>query len=327
MANTKVVIIGSGFIGGSLAVYLKKFFSVTTLSIRSQPEWLRKEKISHVICDILDFEKLSKEIQDSTIVINTAILRIPQILENNQKGYSVNVSGTENICKTVANSQKTKGLINIGTVSVLGEKEIGEILDEKLGYQPDELEDRSRLYVITKILQENIIRFFDEIQPDKFFGTLRVDSVIGENMHKDFFINRFIDQAVLRQDITIHKHSQNKIIAFTEISDICKAMKKLLDLVLSNSKFNSESKNHIMNLIYPKTYTITQIANMVKNSVVLHSNGEINPKVIVVDKDIPKEEKSSEFTIKVTKIKNVLKIDGFVSPQTAIDEIVKSRLK
>ena len=327
MTDTNVVIIGSGFIGGSLAMYLKNFFSVTTISINPQPEWLRREKISHTICDILDYEKLSKEIEDATIVINTAILRIPQILENNQKGYSVNVLGTENICKIVANEQEIIGFINIGTTSVMGEKEIGEIMNEKLGYQPDKLEDRSRLYVITKILQENIIQFFDEIHKDKFFGTLRVDSVIGENMHRDFFVNRFIDQAVLGQNITIHKHSQNKIFSFSEISDICKAIKKLIDLVLSNPKFNSELQNHIINLIYPKTYTITQIANIVKNSVVLHSNGEINPEIIIVDKGISEEEKSSDYIIELIKIQSVLKMHNFTSPQTAIDKIIKSRLK
>ena len=40
MNNSKIVIIGSGFIGSSLAKYLKDYFSVTTISINSQPDWL-----------------------------------------------------------------------------------------------------------------------------------------------------------------------------------------------------------------------------------------------------------------------------------------------
>jgi len=37
MNDSKIVIIGSGFIGSSLAKYLKDYFSVTTISINSQP--------------------------------------------------------------------------------------------------------------------------------------------------------------------------------------------------------------------------------------------------------------------------------------------------
>ena len=329
MTDSKIVIIGSGFIGSSLAKYLNDYFSVTTISINSQPDWLIKENISHKICDILDYEKLSNEIQNASIVINSAILRIPKILENNQKGYSVNVLGTENICKIVSKNQKINGLINIGTISVLGEKEIGGIIEEKKGYHPDKLEDRSRLYVITKILQESIIRFFDEIHPDKFFGTLRVDSVIGENMHNDFVVNRFIDQALSGQDISIYKHSQYKMMAFTAMSDICKAVKQLIDLILSNPKFSYESENHILNLVYSKSYTITQLGNMVKESVVLHSGGKIIPKVMVIDKGISEkgEKKFNEPVYDLTKIQKILKLDNFISPKIAIDEIIKSRLK
>ncbi len=329
MNNSKIVIIGSGFIGSSLAKYLKDYFSVTTISKNPQLDWLKNENISHKICDILDYEKLSMEIQDASIVINSAVFRIPQILENNQKGYSVNVLGMENICKIVGENKRTKGLFNIGTVSVLGEKRIEGIIDEEAGYNPDKLEDRSRSYVITKILQENIIRFFDEINPDKFFGTLRVDSVIGENMHKNFVVNKFIDQALSGQNISIYKHSQDKMMAFTTISDICKVVKQLIELILSNPKFSNESENHILNLVYPKSYTITQIGNFVKESIVLHSEGKINPKVEIIDKGIPetKEKKLKELVYDLTKIQKILKINNFISPKTAIDEIIKLRLK
>lgn len=329
MNDSKIVIIGSGFIGSSLAKYLKDYFSVTTISINSQPDWLKKENISHKICDILDYEKLSKEIRNASIIINTAILRIPQILENKKKGYSVNVLGTENLCKIVSENQGIKGLINIGTMSVLGEKELGGIIDEEKGYHPDKLEDRSRLYVITKILQENIIRFFDEIHPQKFFGTLRVDSVIDENMHSDFVVNRFIEQALSGQDISIHKHSQDKMMAFTAMSDICKAIKQLIDLILSNPKFNNKLENHILNLVYSQSYTITQIGNFVKESVVLHSGGKIIPKIMIIDKGFSKndEKKLNKIDYDLTKIQKILNFNNVIPPKTAIDKIIKLRLR
>lgn len=110
---------------------------------------------------------------DADLVIHTAIVQIPYINENKRLGYEVNVLGTINVCR------KYWGIILANTWHVMGEREFDGIINEKIGFRPDKVEDRARLYVLSKIAQEVITRFYDEMS-DKVFGIIRMGTVLGE---------------------------------------------------------------------------------------------------------------------------------------------------
>ena len=58
MKSTKIAIVGCGFLGTSLAKYLKDFFSVTTFDVSPQPKLLQDFNLEHEICDITNFDQL-----------------------------------------------------------------------------------------------------------------------------------------------------------------------------------------------------------------------------------------------------------------------------
>ena len=73
------------------------------------------------------------------------------------------------------------GIILASTWHIMGEREFDGIINEEIGFRPDKVEDRARLYVLSKIAQEVITRFYDEMS-DKVFGIIRMGTVLGEKM-------------------------------------------------------------------------------------------------------------------------------------------------
>jgi len=58
---------------------------------------------------------------------------------------------THNICRAVAEEPNIKGMILAGSWHTIGERELSGIIDEEFGFRPDKVEDRTRLYALSKI--------------------------------------------------------------------------------------------------------------------------------------------------------------------------------
>lgn len=105
------------------------------------------------------------------LVIHTSIVQIPLINEEKRLGYEVNIVGTQNVCRAVEENARIKGMILTGSWHTIGERGLRGIIDEEFGFRPDKVEDRARLYALSKIAQECIVRFYDEMS-DKIYGII-----------------------------------------------------------------------------------------------------------------------------------------------------------
>ena len=235
---------GSGYIGSNLASHLQKGVQVRIIDVK--PPAKRLGNVEYFRCDVRNFDEVKKAINGLDLVIHSAIVQIPRINEKKCLGYEVNVIGTQNVCKAVDENKNIKGLLITGTWHIMGEKEIDGMIDESFGYRPDKVEDRARLYAISKLLQEGIVRYYDEMS-DKIFGIIRMGTVLGEEMPKKTAANIFIEKGLKSQPITPYKHSMYRPMLYVDIQDVCKAFKLFADKILNNEieKENNLSLIHI----------------------------------------------------------------------------------
>ena len=162
MKTSEILIIGTGVVGTPLANYLNKHFQVRTISRSYQPPSLRKHKIPHKICDITNFNKLKRVIGNPFLIIHTAMASIPEINENKETGYEVNVGGTQNICKLVSQNPNISALIFLSTMRVFGERDYCDLINEESTLKPNANRKLSRPYILSKIAGESIVKLFDE---------------------------------------------------------------------------------------------------------------------------------------------------------------------
>jgi UDP-glucose 4-epimerase len=326
----RVAIVGSGFIGSSLAGHLCKEYPVVTIDVNPQPPQLAALGVEHRICDVRDYEKLKAALSDAAVVIHTSIIQIPAITEKRELAYEVNVLGTQNACRIAAENPGIRGLLLPGSWHVFGEQRLEGSLDEASGYRPDRVEPRARLYALSKIAQECIVRFYDEKTDGKIFGIIRMGTVLGDGMPKETAANLFITKALNGEAITPYKHSMHRPMLYTAIEDICHAFETYVRIVLAGGKQGQDSFQHIVNVAYPEPITILDLANIVKDSVTKRTDGRIAPEVTVVDKGLPDAYAAGDkdkLRLDATKAKEFLGLAKLTSPQEAIDGIVQRRLQ
>ena len=316
---------GSGFIGSSLAMYLSKYFNIKIIDVK--PPSLMLEDISYTYCDIRNYNALSDALEDVNLVIHTAIIQIPEINEKKRLAYEVNFIGTQNVCKAVDELPSIKGMILAGTWHVIGEKEISGVIDETFGYRPDKVENRARLYALSKIAQETIVRFYDSMS-DKIYSILRLGTVLGEKMPEKTAANIFITKGLKGEPITPYRHSMYRPMLYVDINDVCQAYYILASKIISE-EISKDDTPHIINIYYPEPITILDLARIVKNTIVKLTNGDINPEIKIIDKGIsPLFTPDDKHRIKVyiTKAKKFLGIKKLISPSESIERIVTNRL-
>lgn len=238
MQEYRIGIVGdSGFIGFSLAKHLSSFFRIKLLDVKEPKN--RLENLAFELCDIRDYEQVKKALTDVNLVIHTAIIQIPFINESKRLAYEVNFLGIHNVCKAVDELPNVKGMILTGSWHTIGERELGGVINEEFGLRPDKVEDRARFYALSKVVQEAIVRFYDEIS-DKIYGIIRMGTVLGEGMPEKTATNIFITRGLRGGPITPYKHSMYRPMFYVDIEDICKAYKvfakKILDGQLEKNR-------------------------------------------------------------------------------------------
>ena len=330
MEKYDIAIIGCGFVGSHLAKYLTEFYSLKTFDVSSQPVSLEGYKIPHQICNIHDQEKLYKDLGNPSIVLHTAVLDLAKINKDKHVSYETNILGTQNVCEIVSKNPLIKGMILTSSWHVFGEQELSGKINESFGYRPDKVEDRARLYALSKILQECIVRFFDEMYPKKYFGAIRLGTVLAEDMSDEIAAKLFINQALSGKEITPFKHSMHRPMLFVTVEDVCKAFKSFIELILNNEKEQTSSLKHIFNLAYPKPISILDLAQIIKKLIQKHSNGKVLPTISIVDRDLPElfdADDKNKIQLDTTHIQQFLKIENLTEPEKYIDELIKKRIQ
>jgi len=324
----KIAIVGgAGFIGRSLTRHLAEKFQVKVLDVKPLPQDL-KRLVTHVYCDVRNYQETANELNDVNLVIHTAIVQIPLINENKSLGYEVNIIGTQNVCKAVEENPNVKGMILAGSWHTVGERELKGIIDEEFGFRPDKVEDRARLYALSKIAQESIVRFYDEMS-EKIYGIIRMGTVLGEGMPEKTAANIFIERGLKGEAITPYKHSMHRPMLYVNISDICRAFEAYTKKILDNKiEKSGNSLAHIVNVYYPKPITILELARIVRESIVEISSGKVRPKIEIVDNGIPSlftEEDKNRIKVDLSRAKKLLGLEKLKSLRESIREIVKLR--
>lgn len=325
----KVAIVGgAGFVSSWLARHFAKNFEVTILDVKRPAKDL--EKITnYTFCDIRNYENVVKGLKDVDLVIHTAIVQIPLINEQKRLGYEVNVIGTQNICRAVEENPRIKGMILSGSWHTIGERDLKGVIDEEFGFRPDKVEDRARLYALSKIAQESIIRFFDEIS-EKTYGIIRMGTVLGEGMPEKTAANIFIENGLAGKPLTPYKHSMYRPMLYVNINDVCIAYENLANKIL-NDEISREcnSLDHIINVLYPEPITILELAEIVRNVIIKVSDGKLKPQIKIVDKGIPllfSVDDKTLIKVDVGKSSKVLGINRLISPKESIENIICHKL-
>ena len=250
MKSTKIAIVGCGFLGTSLAKYLKDFFSVTTFDVFPQPKLLQNYNIEHKICDVTNFNQLQEKIETTSIIIHTVATNLANI-PSNSLAYDINIKGIQNVCETVSKNESIRGMILCSSWHVYGDQDISGDINEDYGYRPDKVEERAKIYTLSKVIQDCIVRFFDKKQDEKIFGAFRLGTILDYNMRNNTAAGKFITKALDGDDVTPYKHSMNKPMFFVSMNDVCKSFKSFIDYILTKDKKNIGDVDHIFNLAYP----------------------------------------------------------------------------
>lgn len=327
MSSYKVGIIGgSGFIGKYLARHLSNKFKVKIIDIKP-PSINLGHNISFYPCDIRKLDYVKNALEDVDVVVHLAIIQIPQINKQKRLGYEVNIIGTQNVCEVVSESKRIRGMILSSTWHVIGEAEIEGIVDEKFGYRPDKVEERAKLYALSKIGQEIIVRFYNEIS-DKAYAIIRLGTVLGEDMPSKTAASIFIENGIKGKPITPYKHSMYRPMLYVDINDVYKAFEALVWKILKDD-LNKKDNDLIINLFYPEPITILELAEIVKESIIKYSAGKIQPEIKIVDlgyKPLFKKEDKEKLKVNISKAKVLLGLDKLKSPKESIEQIVRIRL-
>jgi nucleoside-diphosphate-sugar epimerase len=327
--NTIGITGGSGYIGSSLAKKLSDNYNITLIDVKP-PKGPLPKNTSFLQCDITKEDQVRKATEKLNLIIHTAIIQIPTINEQKKLGYEVNVIGTQNICKATYENPNIRGLILSGSWHTIGEKELTGVIDEEFGFRPDKVEERARLYALSKMAQESIVRFYDEMT-EKVFGIIRMGTVLGEGMPEKTAANIFIQNGIIGKALTPFKQSMYRPMLYVDVNDICEAYKRFATKILTNQVTkNGNSATHIFNVYYPEPITILELAQITEQAYIEHSKGKIKPQINIIDNNQPSVfTKEDKFNIKVNakKAMDFLEIKKLKSPKESIEEMVKERLK
>ena len=323
-----VAIFGAGFIGSTLAKYLSDRYDVITFDVNPAPPLKQVEKVEHRVCDIRHYKETKDKIGNPKVVVHTAIIQIPAINEMKNYAYEVNVIGTHNICKAIKETNEVLGLILCGSWHVFGEREYKTTVDVSFGYRPDKVEERARLYVISKMLQEGITRFYNSMVNEKTNAIIRLGTVLGKDMPEKTAANIFITNGLQGKPITPFKHTMHRPMLYIAIEDVCKVFKSYIDKLIKGHTSTEPTDSDIYNLFYPKPMTILELAEITKEAVAQQTQGKINPTIEIVDKSLPplfSPNEKNTLNVDITKTMNFFGIKKLKNPKETIFEIVKKK--
>ena len=328
MDNWKIGITGgAGYIGSSIATELSQTFNIKLLDLK-KPQNTMPKNVTFQTCDVRNYKEVKEASKDVDLLIHSAIIQIPTITEKKDLAYEVNFTGTQNICHAAVGNPKIKGLILSGSWHTIGEKGLRGTINEEFGFRPDKVEERARLYALSKMAQEATVRFFDEMTP-KVFGIIRMGTVLGDGMPEKTAANIFIENGLKGKPLTPFKQSMYRPMLYVDIKDIAKAYQIYATKILKDQiSKNGNSMNDIFNVYYPEAITIIELAEMTKEAIMEQTNSKIQPKIDIVDNNQPAAfDKKDKELIQVDTSKAEAFFGGMKlkSPKESIKEIVKIR--
>lgn len=329
MAKHRIAIVGGcGYVGSAIAAHLSKTENIIILDKNPISKDF-ENKVEYRSCDILDYAEANSELRDTDLVIHTAIVQIPVINEKTRLGYAVNFQGLQNVCRIVDQSSSIKGLILTGTWHVFGERKLNGTIDESFGFRPDKVESRARLYVMSKIAQEVIVRYYDEMS-DKIYGVIRMGTVLGKGMPEKTAANIFISKGLRGEPLTPFKQSMFRPMLYVDINDVCEAFARFAAKILNKEACKEESSlAHVVNLCCPEPITIKDLADITRKIIIEQTEGKIQPRVEIIDNGEPilfESEDKLRIKVDISKATSFLGMGKLKNPETSMKELVQDAL-
>jgi len=210
----------------------------------------------------------------------------------------------------------------------VGERGLEGVINEEFGYRPDKVEDRARLYVLSKIAQETIVRYYDEMS-DKIYGIIRMGTVLGEGMPEKTAANIFIENGLKGKPLTPFKHSMYRPMLYVDVNDVCYAFEAYVRKILRGEMKKGNNLDHIINVFYPEPITILELAEIVKNAIAKLTNGDVVPRIEIVDQGVEplfQENDKLRFKVDISKSLKLLEMNKLTHPKESIERIIRNRL-
>ena len=329
MNEHKIAIVGgAGFIGSELAGRFREKCEVRVLDKNPLPKSL-EGKVDYQKCDIQNYDEVERGLKNTDLVIHTAIVQIPLINEAKRLGYKVNVLGTQNICEVVDESPSIKGMILAGSWHLFGERGLRGVIDEGFGFRPDKVEARARLYAFSKIAQETMVRYYDEIS-EKIYGIIRMGTVLGEGMPEQTAANLFITKGLKGEPLTPYKHSMYRPMLYVDIDDVSAAFEAYAGKILRGEVPKGESSlAHVFNLCYPEPITIFELATLIRDAIGSYSENKVIPEIKIVETEKPNLFTANDKELIKVDVRKAIEFFGLKklkSPNESIERIVKRRM-
>lgn len=325
MTSRSIAVIGgAGFVGSSLASYLSRSFDVTVLDI-ARPQGFSGKFIAS---DIRDGPSLIENLNGFSLVINAAIVQVPEINDRKRLGYEVNVLGIQNVCEAVESVESMRGLLHISSWHVFGEEGLRGTLNEESPFCPDKIDKRARLYALCKIAQEAVVRIVED-SSRKFYGLIRVGTILGEGMPKQTAANVFIEKALHDEPLTPFKDSQYRPMLYVDIQDVCETFATFSSLILQDGFSKNRLQEKVINLMWPLPITIIELAKIIQEVVTEATSGRRQPQIRVIDNGIPSRftpKDKERFKADVGRALRFLKRRELTSPEDSLRRIIQRRL-
>jgi UDP-glucose 4-epimerase len=90
------------------------------------------------------------------------------------------------------------------------------------------------------------------------------------------------------------------------------------------------SLSRVLNLVYPEPVTILELAEIVRDTIAMLTNGKIVPKIEIVDQGLQPlftEDSKYKFKVDISKTMKFLGIEKLIEPRKSIEDLVKIRLQ
>lgn len=241
MNNKKYLITGAGgFIGKALLNTMKqKKFNVDGLD---NFKFSKKTKDKIINCDILNKKKLEKIVKKYDIIIHLAAVDSIIYFKNNlNQSYKINVTGSENLIKSLSKKQK---LYFFSSNQVYGETKYLPIDERHTTHTEDP-------YGISKLIVENMIKI-NSLDIGFEYCIIRNFNTFGPNQNINSLIPSLINSALKENKIEIW--SGNSVRDFQYIDDLVKNF-----LFLNKSKNNGQT----INFASGKPAKMSEIASLI----------------------------------------------------------------
>jgi len=234
--KTKIIILGiNGFIGNYIWKYLSLLNNYEVVGYSSQD--------CNLLSSGLIQRKLSDITPDDVIIMTSAITRLK---ENSFDSMMKNVSMTDNIVKLIGKN-RVSCFIFLSTVDVYGLVDSRTIINERLLPNPNDYYALSKLsgeYLLKRVCSSNNIPLL----------ILRLSGIYGSGDHGKSTINKLIESAIIKKEVTIYGDGKDKrdFVYIEDVGEIVKSgIEKRIDITI--------------NVATGKSYSITEIVDIIKS--------------------------------------------------------------